>query len=101
MLFSCIHEFDKDACVFCGQPEGSIQSMPTYVIPAGRADSQELKRKLLDRIFECWTRTPELRLGQLIENARHEFGDVSDLFYLEDDALGHALECFVQKTAPR
>lgn len=97
-MLDCIHDYAKDLrCIHCGSPCLVASAIPAYVIPAGRADSTALKRKLLDQIFEYWQRAPDLRLGQLIEQAKHEFGDVPDLFYLEDDALGHAVKLFVEK----
>ena len=61
-----------------------------------RADTPEKKRVVIERLCAAWLAHPELRLGQLIENARSEdtiyWRRRSDLFYVEDMILADAVE---------
>lgn len=59
----------------------------------GRAEYPEQKQDVLDCLLLAWNKTPELRLGQLIENA---VADGQDIFYLEDYALLNMIEDFVK-----
>lgn len=36
-----------------------------------RATTPELKREVIERLYELWIKHPELRLGQLIGNVYH------------------------------
>jgi hypothetical protein len=44
-----------------------------------------------------WRQYPDLRLGQLIDNALYNNGVPIDLFYVEDDDLESALMAFHKK----
>jgi len=44
------------------------------------------------RIFNAWEKVPQLRLGQLIQNATGE----TDPFYAEDCDLAKAVELYVE-----
>lgn len=54
----------------------------------GRAYESDMKRQVLDRIFEVWSENPDMRLGQLLMIA---CGD-RDLFYVEDHHLADIAE---------
>lgn len=61
------------------------------------------------RLVTAWLKTPDLRLGQLLENAGKstsakwgELEQTSDLFYIEDGELMRRVEAFVSEhTKPR
>lgn len=61
----------------------------------GRAITPEEKRKVMDNIYEAWLRTPELRLGQLMECAKPT--SLDDLFYIEDDKMVNYIQEFIDK----
>lgn len=42
--------------------------------------------EILAMLRQCWEKVPDWRLGQLIENLKHDIG-VDDLFYIEDDKM--------------
>jgi hypothetical protein len=63
--------------------------MPLPNVP-GRAYTPEEKRAVVETLLRAWEAKPELRLGQLIENAR---GDLT-LFYVEDQALANILRAY-------
>jgi len=59
----------------------------------GRADTDEKKRVVIDRILTVWKRNPHLRLGQLLVNLTLPNIDAIDrLFYIEDEELVAILE---------
>ena len=62
-----------------------------YVNPL-RADTDEKKRDICDRIYAAWVKCPELRLGQLLSSVSVSAG--RDLFYLEDVTLVESCERF-------
>lgn len=70
------------------------------MIPPGRAATTEQKRAMLDKLLEVWETAPQLRLGQLIDNALYTnengYHD-SSLFQVEDDRLMMYLENFKNK----
>lgn len=53
--------------------------------------------KTLYRLYQVWRRFPELRLGQLIENALSVTDDAHDVFYVTDATLVKHLEAFGAK----
>ena len=57
-------------------------------IPTGRAATPEEKKAILDRLLTAWLRSPELRLGQLLDNSL-DFAPTphADLFGIEDEPL--------------
>lgn len=57
--------------------------------PNGRALTPEQKREMVEQILRAWERVPDLRLGQLIDQAVRGRGD---LFYVEDHVLVLACE---------
>lgn len=62
-----------------------------------RATTPEQKRVVIERLYECWLKQPELRLGQLIVNATYEVHQRSgDIFYVEDEELVKLVEDFVK-----
>lgn len=63
----------------------------------GRAETDDQKRVILDRLLVVWQHFPTLRLGQLIDNARVAAKVCPDLFYLEDEALAKVVEDFVSR----
>lgn len=59
-------------------------------------------RAVVERIFAAWQRAPDLRLGQLIDNAtdqerRADGGEYVDLFGVENEKLVQIIE---RSTAP-
>jgi hypothetical protein len=61
-----------------------------------RALTADQKRAVLERLLAAWLRAPELRLGQLIDNAvRAKTGCLPDLFDVEDEQLAELVEAFV------
>lgn len=59
----------------------------------GRAETDEQKRAVLDRIFEAWKRKPEQRLGQFLDNVI-AMEAPSSMFQIEDDTLVRCVELF-------
>jgi hypothetical protein len=59
----------------------------------GRAEANEQKRAVIERLYRCWLEVPALRLGQLLCNV---FGD-KDTFYVEDEAFIETIENFLFK----
>lgn len=66
-----------------------------------RAITEEQKKEVLEKIFQFWIKYPEMRLGQLIENARLYIDEGKDLFYIEDYALIEILDQFVKSFSDR
>ncbi len=52
---------------------------------------------ILKRIETVWTKHPDLRLGQLIENASP--GHLHELFYIEDEEFATLIEEFDEKVS--
>lgn len=52
--------------------------------------------RVLDSILVAWTHAPELRLGQLLENAGGR-NSSSPMFYIEDSTLVDAVQKFDQE----
>lgn len=52
----------------------------------GRALTPEKKRAVIEQLYATWLALPQLRLGQLIDNAVHLYGQ-TDLFNTEDEEL--------------
>jgi hypothetical protein len=61
----------------------------------GRCLSKTDKLKFTSNVFRIWRDFPDMRLGQLIDNARTCAAEANssppDVFYVEDDALHEAL----------
>lgn len=57
-------------------------------------------RRMLEQIRQIWQRHPDLRLGQLIENAKVASGlhADADTFNVEDNRLEEGLERLVELT---
>ena len=53
-------------------------------------------RPLLDALATAWEKYPDLRLGQLLENANTEKTNIP-LFYVEDEILIRAVENYVNE----
>ena len=49
---------------------------------------------ILSTIRELWLKAPDLRLGQIIENAL--LSNDTDLFYMEDDTLVSRIKDFIE-----
>lgn len=62
-----------------------------------RAKTEQQKADINNRILEAWKKVPELRLGQLIDNAIWWDGLKirPPLFYFEDQDLVEAVEGYV------
>ena len=74
---------------------------PTRKAPDGRADTDEKKRAIVERVFAAWTKDPQLRLGQLLVNSlRRADVDQGDLFYVEDESLAVDVESFSRRNKP-
>lgn len=59
------------------------------------------RKKTLDQILAIWLAFPNLRLGQLIENARltQDMGQTNkDLFFIEDNDLLSMMQRFAAAT---
>ena len=51
---------------------------------------------ILELVRELWTACPDLRLGQLIQNAAVISGwKTNDVFYIEDDQLANGIKKLV------
>jgi uncharacterized protein YihD (DUF1040 family) len=48
--------------------------------------------RILELLREVWTRSPDLRLGQLIVNAVQPRGPCPEVFSIEDTVLARRLE---------
>lgn len=48
--------------------------------------------QILELLREVWTRSPDLRLGQLIVNAVRPQEPCPEVFYIEDTVLARRLE---------
>ena len=59
---------------------------------ANRAESDDDKRQIVDRILDVWLRNPELRLGQLLTNT-------GGIYYTEDFTLAKRVEDFYRNYA--
>jgi len=58
-----------------------------------RAETDEDKELLLERLYEAWIQLPELRLGQLLYcSCYNDKGPERDMFNVEDEALVAAVE---------
>ena len=55
-----------------------------------------LDSQVTQSIYEVWIQFPELRLGQLIENAIRCGGALSPLYYMEDMELIQKLKNYAQ-----
>ena len=74
------------------------KSIPIIKLP-GRAQTPEQKKEVLDRLLQAWIDCPEMRLGQLVDNAMYINRDNKpNLFNIEDMALIEIIELFVNKT---
>jgi len=72
--------------------------IPIIKLPR-RAQTPEQKKEVLDRLLQAWLQYPELRLGQLVDNAMYINRDNKpNLFNIEDMALIEIIELFVNKT---
>lgn len=54
-----------------------------------RAQTPEQKREVIDRLYDAWLRSPDLRLGQLVSLITPNGGDP---FYIEDFTLVEKIE---------
>lgn len=61
---------------------------------AGRADTPERKKHLIDRLLDVWQRNPDLRLGQMICNV------LADPYYAEDSFLINEIEQYYAQSDP-
>jgi len=59
-----------------------------------RANTDRKKKEICNRLYAAWLKYPQLRLGQLIENAR-DLG--VQLFYEEDYDLIKDIEKFCEE----
>lgn len=48
-------------------------------------------KPFLETIEKCWSKVPDWRFGQLIENLKRRL-DIKDLFYIEDEELEEAIK---------
>lgn len=48
-------------------------------------------KPFLETIEECWSKVPDWRFGQLIENLKRKL-DIEDLFYIEDKELEETIK---------
>lgn len=69
--------------------------------PKGRAQTQEQKRDIVERLFAAWAQVPALRLGQLIGYAQHTPIGYPDLRVVEDFDLAEAVEGFAEEIVSR
>lgn len=58
--------------------------------PKNGRDPARIER-LLAKLSQCWYRSPQLRLGQLISI----LGNETDPFNIEDDDMERAMETFI------
>ena len=74
------------------------KSIPVIKLP-GRAQTPEQKKAVLDKLYQAWCDCPELRLGQLVDNAMCLYRGASqpNLFNVEDTFLIEIIEEFVNK----
>ena len=56
----------------------------------GRAETDQQKRAIIERLFVAWCSAPSLRLGQLIENVFNR-----DVYYIEDEQFIEQIEQLV------
>ena len=56
-----------------------------------RAETPDQKREIVMRLLVAWQSCPQLRLGQLIENAMSPGGNI---FYVEDEQLAEQVEVY-------
>ena len=64
----------------------------------GRAETYEQKRAIMEKVLSYWAQYPNLRLGQLIQNAADVRG--ANVFYVEDEKLVELLKAFSQAFPP-
>jgi hypothetical protein len=65
---------------------------------ARRRDPERIPR-ILEKLGKLWLRYPDMRLGQLLNNAKGTDG--ADLFYLEDDVLEKRIDEGFGNDAPK
>lgn len=71
--------------------------MPFLRVP-GRAHTAGEKRMIVERLYEAWLRVPELRLGQLLDNAvMAGDDDWQTVFIVEDELLVAIVEQWIEK----
>lgn len=56
---------------------------------------QDERKEVINRIYELWSAVPEMRLGQLIDNATHNKS--SGTYFLSDKELVNELENYMNK----
>lgn len=64
----------------------------------GRAETYEQKRAIMEKVLSYWAQYPNLRLGQLIQDAVDVRG--GSVFYVEDEKLVELLKAFSQAFPP-
>lgn len=65
---------------------------------AGRANTSEQKRQIIERLHVIWEENPKMRLGQLLGNVLYSSSDPTGtrMYYTEDFALIEELEGFYE-----
>lgn len=49
--------------------------------------------RIIEKLQQVWEASPDMRLGQLVDNLKCKAGKAqSDIFYVEDDLIEQALE---------
>ena len=83
----------------CDDPKCTLHDAPKRArVPKGRANTTELKRRIVERVLEAWGQAPELRLGQLLVNAASVGTNaMPGVYYIEDLDLVNALDAFVTR----
>jgi hypothetical protein len=61
-------------------------------MPITRAKTDKQKREIIERLYTIWTKNPDLRLGQLIDNSVVR----KDIFYVEDGQFLDWIEDYYQ-----
>ena len=68
------------------------------VMNPDRALTRKQKAEIMSRLLAAWLKQPEMRLGQLMENARKMLPAAPELFQWEDFDVARKVEAFAFST---
>jgi hypothetical protein len=90
-LFETIHLFENQ------KVEAMVNKNIKQIVLPGRAQTPQQKREVMEKLLAAWLKAPELRLGQLVDNAMYLCAGSRTLFYVEDTFLVEIVEDFTNK----
>lgn len=76
-----------------GRLSRKVEHMAEKIL--NRAETEQQKREIIERLFLAWCKVPEQRLGQLIDNSHYfHLDEPKSLFSTEDYKLAELVEEF-------